>query len=128
MHRFSPGAVEAGSPRRRILFAWIVLATIVLLAPLPESWQSLERNAPLPLDKLVHLLGTAFSFVLAQWCGWRAGKNALFWIAYSGLIELLQGATGFRAADLLDFLAACAGIALALVGMLLAGKLAGRPV
>jgi len=117
---FLPTAL-ANAVRRRILFIWLVLATVALLCPLPEAWHSLEQKSPLPLDKLAHFGGTAFSLLLAHWRGWRLGRNALFWVAYSGAIELIQGATGFRTGDMLDFLAASAGVVAGAAGVLAAG-------
>lgn len=100
--------------RRRVLLAWFVLATLALLLPLPESWHSLEQQATLPLDKLAHLLGTLVGAMLAHWAGWRPTRNFLIWTVYAAAMEGVQGATGYRAADGLDFLAALGGLVLGL--------------
>ncbi|CAG1010297.1 hypothetical protein BURK2_04012 [Burkholderiales bacterium] len=100
--------------RRGCLLTWFVLATLALLLPLPESWHSLEQQATLPLDKLAHLLGTLVGAMLAHWAGWRPTRNLLVWTVYAAGMEGVQGATGYRAADGLDFVAALGGLVLGL--------------
>jgi VanZ family protein len=101
--------------RRRALFAWFVLASIALLAPMPEAWHSLESKSVLPLDKLAHLVGTLIGALLAHWIGWTRTRNLAIGVLYAGGMEFVQLSTGYRAAEWLDFGFALAGLALGIL-------------
>ena len=92
----------------------------MLLAPLPmppEGTDSILFGLP-HIDKLVHLL----LFLALGWI-WRrslarAGRPVSYLaifaavVAYGGLLELLQGATGIRSAEWADFAADALGAGL----------------
>ncbi|WP_432259958.1 VanZ family protein [Cupriavidus sp. TMH.W2] len=93
--------------RWRLLF-WGCAAAVLVLSLLPPS-------QPLPTtgwDKANHMLAFAVLGVLGRRA--YAGHGWAVWLgllAYGGLIELLQGQTGYRDADWLDLLADCIGLA-----------------
>ncbi|RDK11009.1 VanZ family protein [Cupriavidus lacunae] len=93
--------------RWRLLF-WGCAAAVLVLSLLPPS-------QPLPTtgwDKANHMLAFAVLGVLGRraYAG-RGWAVLLGLVAYGGLIELLQGQTGYREADWLDLLADCIGLA-----------------
>jgi VanZ family protein len=91
----------------RLLF-WGCAAAVLVLSLMPPS-------QPLPTtgwDKANHMLAFAVlgllgrrSYAARGWAVW------LGLVAYGGLIELLQGQTGYREADWLDLLADSIGLA-----------------
>lgn len=93
--------------RWRLLF-WGCAAAVLVLSLLPPS-------QPLPTtgwDKANHMLAFAVLGVLGRraYAG-RGWAVLLGLVAYGGLIELLQGQTGYREADWLDLLADSVGLA-----------------
>lgn len=95
----------------RLIF-WLLLAVVALL-----SMMSLDL--PLQLfvwqDKLHHLLAYGVLF----WCllGGYAQQHRVWVLTmslaiFSGLVEVAQSYTGYRQADLMDFVANCIGILL----------------
>ncbi len=99
-----------------------MLAVIFIASLLPTE------HIPKGNDKLHHLVSYA---VLAWWCSLvfqtaqikQHIKLALILIAFGSIIELLQGLSGYRYAELLDVLANTTGI---IIGMFLAIKLTPR--
>ncbi len=79
-------------------------------------------------DKLHHLLSYA---VLAWWTTLAFQKNTLYQVTilafllilFSGMIELLQGLSGYRYAEWYDLLANCIGV---FVGCILAFRLTSQ--
>lgn len=105
---------------RWLTAGWVMVVAVVLL--------SLTPNLPLKLgvahaDKLEH----AFAYlVLMAWFGGLSPRAAHRWIAFGLLalgasIEVAQGVSGYRSADVRDLVADAAGIAL---GWLLARHVA----
>lgn len=93
-------------PRWRVLF-WFCAAAVLVLSLMPPT-------QPLPTtgwDKTNHMLAFAVLGMLGRRAypgrGWRVWLGL---VAYGGLIELLQGQTGYRDADWLDLLADSAGL------------------
>ncbi|WP_455280739.1 VanZ family protein [Cupriavidus necator] len=90
------------------LFFWACVATILVLALMPPT-------QPLPTtgwDKTNHLLAFGALWVLGRRA--YAGHGlalVLVLVAYGGLIELLQGQTGYREADWFDLVADSMGVA-----------------
>jgi len=88
---------------------WALLLTIVVASLLPLR----QRAGLAGLDKLEHFFGYA---LLTYWFAAlhapaRRPWFALAFIALGGGLELAQGATGWRQADPLDFVANTLGVA-----------------
>ncbi|SPA40324.1 conserved hypothetical protein [Cupriavidus taiwanensis] len=104
-------AVPTLTPLRWRLLFWASAAAVLALSLMPPT-------QPLPTtgwDKANHALG----FALLGLLGARAyaARGWLLWlglVAYGGVIELLQGQTGYREADWLDLLADMVGVAAAM--------------
>lgn len=84
------------------------------------GYLSLIPSPPAPLrfphaDKLEHLL--SYALLMGWFCQlysarWQRICLALACVAYGGIIELLQGWSGYRTADWMDLLADSLGVAL----------------
>ncbi|NOV24037.1 VanZ family protein [Cupriavidus necator] len=104
-------AVPILTPLRCRLLFWACAATVLVFSLMPPT-------QPLPTtgwDKANHMLGFAVLGVLGGRAYARRGWPLwLGLIAYGGLIELLQGQTGYREADWFDLLADSFGVAAAM--------------
>lgn len=95
-----------------LAIGWLLIALI--------GYISLTPSPPAPLhfpyaDKLEHLL--AYALLMGWFCQlysarWQRICLALACIAYGGIIELLQGWSGYRLAEWADLLADSLGVAL----------------
>ena len=118
---------EAREPRGassgdRFVLSWAGLIAVLLLAP-PELVPFVGRGSVSGLDKVGHVV---LFFVLAALAVGpmraRSRRPLLAVVAgstlYGGLLEVLQGALGWRSAEVLDLVAdgvgAVAGVAVAL--------------
>jgi VanZ family protein len=110
-------------PRRRALL-WTAFVTVLLLAPVPALFGDLapEELGRFPADKLAH----AAVFVPFGWAWLDAALVArrltvrgvavlLALLAWGGVLELLQSASGWRHGEWADLAADGAGLALAAV-------------
>lgn len=108
---------ESGAPvaARAWLAAGSILVALVI-------WGSLMRNPPqleLPIpqfDKLEHF--AAYLLMTAWFAAACPGRKRGLWIAAAfialgGFIEILQGLSGYRDAEWLDWAADCLGVAAA---------------
>lgn len=90
-----------------LAIGWCLVLMVAILSLSPtERLPEVEYN-----DKIVHLLAY---FVLMAWFGRIYGprpRPVLALLAMGGLIELLQGWTGYRDMSGLDMLANAAGVA-----------------
>ncbi|AMR78132.1 VanZ family protein [Cupriavidus nantongensis] len=104
-------AVPTLTPLRWRLLFWACAAAVLALSLMPPT-------QPLPTtgwDKANHALGFALLGLLgARAYAARGWPLWLGLVAYGGVIELLQGQTGYREADWLDLLADTVGVAAAL--------------
>lgn len=105
------------------LTGWALLAAVFALALLPPGWLwpgDVSVSGWLPAsDKWAH--GVTFA-ALAIWFSGQYEKRDLVRVAFGlivfgGVIEVCQGAVGYRSMEFLDFAADAAGV---LVGTLLA--------
>lgn len=103
---------EAGLPRHRrwwLLAGYLVLLVLLALALVPgPALPEVEVS-----DKLLH--GLAFAFLMLWFSALyplrQAWRVALALLGYGVVMELLQGLSGQRSAELRDLLADAAGIA-----------------
>ena len=91
------------------LFGWMQVV-VVLFATL---WPAVELPGPEDTDKVVHLVSFGWLMIwFAQVVHWR-WRLVLLLIAYGGLIELLQWASGYRHGDWRDLAADSTGVLIA---------------
>lgn len=110
--------IRSGSARRRARPAWRVAFALALGA---VAWTSLLPPDDLPpglglSDKVLHLAGYAVLGALAVLSGLRWPVAVAALVGFGLVIELLQGAVGYRSLEWLDLVADGAG---ALTGALL---------
>jgi VanZ family protein len=96
---------------------WLVAGWLLILL---IGYISLIPSPPSPLrfphaDKLEHLI--AYTVLMGWLCQIYSARSqrlylALACVAYGGIIELLQGWSGYRTADWMDLLADSLGVAL----------------
>lgn len=100
---------------RSLRFGWlwlgagcVALALVLTLALVPLA----TRMPPLLSDKMAH--GLTFAFLMTWFLGIfelrLASRVAIMLVGYGVLIELLQGLTPYRAVEVADVVADCAGI------------------
>lgn len=97
--------------------AWLAAGWLLIFL---IAYISLIPSPPAPMrfphaDKLEHLI--AYTLLMGWFCQIYSARRqrvylALACIAYGGIIELLQGWSGYRSADWLDLLADSLGVAL----------------
>jgi len=88
---------------------WFLLGVVVVGSLIPLR----QRGALAGMDKLEHFVGYA---LLMYWFAALHAPSRRVWfavafVALGGALELAQGATGWRHADLLDLLADALGVA-----------------
>lgn len=121
-------SLRGAVPRRRPLrfggawwgIGWLAAVTVVALSLLPTLGPVLPGG-----DKLQHAL--AYFAMTAWFCNLTAPRLhtrvGLRFLAMGGVLELLQGFTGYRSSEWLDLLADAVGIVLAVLAC--RGKLGG---
>lgn len=107
---------------RWLTAGWVLVVAVVLVSLTPALPIKFSMAH---VDKLEHAIAWA---VMMAWFGGLSSRAAHRWIALGllalgGAIELAQGLSGYRSADLRDLLADAVGVA---VGWLLALRVA-RP-
>ena len=108
------GLTPSAAPRVRALLAWRVVFAGALAA---AAWTSLLPPEYLPSDlrlsdKLLHLIGYAVLGALAVISGLRWPFAIAVAVAFGLLLEVAQGALGYRSFEWADLLADAAGAAL----------------
>ena len=108
------GLTRSAAPRVSALLAWRVIFAVALAA---VAWTSLLPPDDLPSDlglsdKLLHLIGYAVLGALAVISGLRWPVAIAVVVAFGLLLEVAQGALGYRSFEWADLLADAAGAAL----------------
>jgi VanZ family protein len=91
---------------------WLLIFLIAYVSLIPSPPSPMRF---LHADKLEHLI--TYALLMGWFCQiyatrWQRLWLALACIAYGGIIELLQGWSGYRSADWMDLLADSLGVAL----------------
>ena len=101
---FLPGSIFC----RLVFIGSVGLVTALSLMPMPDGEILFPHQ-----DKLSHSIAYIYLFVVGWW-GWFVARRcwplALMLLGYGILIELLQGAGGYRSMEWLDLLANVTGI------------------
>ena len=100
---------------KRVLYPlifWCLLMAILVLSLLP-----IEHPDVSPNDKVNHLLGYGALMVFGYLAYERLKLVAGALVVFGGLVEVLQGMTGYRYMSLADLVANSAGIALVCAGI-----------
>jgi VanZ family protein len=98
--------------KRQLVFRIALLAAVLLVSYLVFSKPSYPQNIP-NLDKVGHI----GSFFMLAWLAYQAYRPRWYWIVlelafYGMLIEVVQSFLPYRSADVKDFMADMAGVAL----------------
>ena len=98
--------------KRQLVFRIALLAAVLLVSYLVFSKPSYPQNIP-NLDKVGHI----GSFFMLAWLAYLAYRPRWYWIVlelafYGMLIEVVQSFLPYRSADVKDFMADMAGVAL----------------
>ena len=103
---FLPGNVFC----RLVFIGSVLLVTTLSLMPMPDGDMLFTHQ-----DKVSHSIAYIYLFVVGWW-GWFFARSlwplALLLLGYGMLIELLQGAGGYRSMEWFDLLANMVGIGL----------------
>jgi len=108
------------------VFAFVALAVQLVAVYAPGSVASAVEVSIPNIDKVVHLLIFGLpAYFFARWTG-RTWLVAAVFVAHGALSEFIQGFIPGRDPDVFDFLADAAGVAVAVVVLIVQGRVRAR--